>query len=381
MSDHTPSLALPYLLPSQAQKHVIHNEAIRKLDALAQICLKSAGANEPPSDPAEGDTHAIGADPSGAWAGKAGQLAIMQDGAWMFAQPRKGWTGWLADGAMLVVHDGTAWTEAERAPTELHNVTLAGIGTSASEPNRLSVSSPASLFSHAGGGHQMKINKAAENETASMLFQSGWSGHGEIGLSGDNDLALKSSADGANWNVGIRIDAGTGIVSFPCGVRTGSVLQISGRWYAYEDLRWVGFSDSYGAATENYNRTGGTGAEPAVAWSQLGPFLMQGASITGLRGSFRSSSAEVTHIDIRLCFQYGPWDGTWDSNGETIRDTVYSADSVELFDSDMIRHIASFPAYDCPEDGHVIMYIRPHGTLTAVRYVHSSLGLEFTGAG
>ena len=39
----TPNLALPYILASQAQKHVTHNEAIRTLDCLVQLAVESRG--------------------------------------------------------------------------------------------------------------------------------------------------------------------------------------------------------------------------------------------------------------------------------------------------------------------------------------------------
>jgi hypothetical protein len=43
--------------------------------------------------------------------------------------------------------------------------------------NRLSVASPATLlFSHAGQGHQLKLNKAEASDTGTLLFQTGWSG-------------------------------------------------------------------------------------------------------------------------------------------------------------------------------------------------------------
>ena len=36
MPDTTPNLALPFILPAQAQKHVTHNEALQRLDAERQ---------------------------------------------------------------------------------------------------------------------------------------------------------------------------------------------------------------------------------------------------------------------------------------------------------------------------------------------------------
>ncbi|MES2335794.1 MAG: hypothetical protein V4551_14090 [Pseudomonadota bacterium] len=39
MSDITTHLLLPYILASQAQKHVTHNEALRLLDAMVQLSV------------------------------------------------------------------------------------------------------------------------------------------------------------------------------------------------------------------------------------------------------------------------------------------------------------------------------------------------------
>ena len=48
--DETTNLKLPYIAPSQAQKHVTHNEAIRALDALVQLSVTSRKlANAPRS--------------------------------------------------------------------------------------------------------------------------------------------------------------------------------------------------------------------------------------------------------------------------------------------------------------------------------------------
>ncbi|MBA8841896.1 hypothetical protein FHW03_005249 [Ochrobactrum sp. RH2CCR150] len=39
--------------------------------------------------------------------------------------------------------------------------------------NRFAVSSTASLFNNAGAGHQIKLNKQAATDTASLVFQTG----------------------------------------------------------------------------------------------------------------------------------------------------------------------------------------------------------------
>ena len=67
--DTTAKLALPYLLPQQAQKHVTHNEAIRMLDALVQLSVRKRDESDPPAAPTEGDRYALSDAPTGAWAG------------------------------------------------------------------------------------------------------------------------------------------------------------------------------------------------------------------------------------------------------------------------------------------------------------------------
>jgi hypothetical protein len=97
------------------------------------------------------------------------------------------------------------------------------VNTSADSTNRLAVSSSATLLSHEGSDHRVKVNKAAAGDTASLLFQSGWSGRGEIGLMGSDDFGVKVSADGATFHDAVSIDRTSGAVSFPSGVNgTGS---------------------------------------------------------------------------------------------------------------------------------------------------------------
>ncbi|MER2536750.1 MAG: DUF2793 domain-containing protein [Rhizobiaceae bacterium] len=95
--DSTANLALPYILPAQAQKHVTHNEALRALDALVQLSVADRHLATPPATPAEGDRYIVAAGAGDAWSGQAGTIAAFQDGAWAFLPPKKGWIAWVAD--------------------------------------------------------------------------------------------------------------------------------------------------------------------------------------------------------------------------------------------------------------------------------------------
>ncbi|CUI01670.1 peptidase G2 autoproteolytic cleavage domain-containing protein [Leisingera aquaemixtae] len=204
MTQSSPILALPYLMPSQAQKHVTHNEALQLLDALVQLSVEGFDAATPPASPAPGESHALGAAPQAAWAGHAGEIAVWQGEGWLFLPPRPGWRAWGLAEAELRVWDGSAWI---LPPAATQNLARVGVGTAADAANPLAVSGPATLLTHAGAGHQLKVNKAASSDTASVLFQSNWSGRAEMGLAGDDDFSVKLSADGSSWSTALALKA------------------------------------------------------------------------------------------------------------------------------------------------------------------------------
>lgn len=204
MSQTSPRLELPYIQPAQAQKHVTHNEALQTLDSVVQLALLDLDAIDPPVDPAPGDVYALGAVPSGAWDGQGGQLAAWSNEAWHFFVPLDGWRAWnLGTDRAYVFQQGT-W-HAEIA--DLDNLDRIGVGANADAINRLVVSSDATLLTHdANGGHQLKLNKAAQGDTASVVFQTGYDGRAEIGLAGDDALSVKTRAPGGNWAEMLRLD-------------------------------------------------------------------------------------------------------------------------------------------------------------------------------
>ncbi|WP_281995136.1 DUF2793 domain-containing protein [Ruegeria faecimaris] len=210
MSQNSPRLDLPFLQPSQAQKHVTHNEALRALDLIVQLSVASTNASVPPAVPEQGEIHALGANPTGDWAAQPGALAAWLDDAWHFVTPGIGWRTWDEQANRLKIWDGADWSEPQVATQNLDGL---GIATGYDGTNRLSVRSPATLLSHDGAGHQLKINKAAAGDTASLLFQSNWVGHAEMGLSGNTGFSIKVSADGGSWTEALSFDPATGTAS------------------------------------------------------------------------------------------------------------------------------------------------------------------------
>lgn len=209
-----PNLNLPALVPGQAQKHVTVNAAMAVLDALVQIAALTDDLNEPPASPSEGDAHIVGASPSGAWDGQEANIAVYQNGAWQFHTPRSGWRCWRVSDNSLRVFTASGWKPAADYLVEFPKV---GVNASPDNTNRLTVQSAASLFNHDGAGHQLKINKDAETDTASLVFQTAYDGHAEIGLAGNNRLQIRTSPDGSVFSTSVDISEMDGSVAFPQG--------------------------------------------------------------------------------------------------------------------------------------------------------------------
>ncbi|PTX56234.1 uncharacterized protein DUF2793 [Litoreibacter ponti] len=108
----TPSLKLPLVAPSQAQKHVTVNEALARIDAALQLSVVSRVENSPPTLTEEGAVYLV--PPGGgtnAWDGHGGELAFFVNGGWAFLEPLAGWRLYVADEAAYLSFDGVVWQE------------------------------------------------------------------------------------------------------------------------------------------------------------------------------------------------------------------------------------------------------------------------------
>ncbi|WP_255648448.1 DUF2793 domain-containing protein [Pseudorhizobium xiangyangii] len=91
-------------------------------------------------------------------------IATWQDGAWSFLDPREGWRAWFASAGVLKVFSSGSWRDIQSPSAEFDTL---GVNATPDAINRLVVSSGASLFNHAGHGHQIKVNKATSIRAAS----------------------------------------------------------------------------------------------------------------------------------------------------------------------------------------------------------------------
>ena len=232
--DQTSRLALPFIMSGQALKHITHNDALNRLDALVQPVVESTQVTAPPVSPLPGEAWIVPSGATGAWAGHSNEIAAWQAGAWMFHDPAEDWQVFDRASGTLLVFAGTDWVAVASTGAGLPQL---GVNTSADLTNRLAVASAATLLTHDGAGHQLKLNKAAGTDTASLLFQANWSGRAEMGLMGDNDWHIKVSPDGATWTDAITIAANTAELRVagalnPVGDNTQTLGDSGARWAA-----------------------------------------------------------------------------------------------------------------------------------------------------
>lgn len=325
MPDESPILSIPYIMPAQAQKHVTHNEAIRLLDVLVQLVVSDRDRTEPPESPPEDGRHIIAFGATGEWSGRAGQIAVRQDGSWTYVLPRLGWRAFVQSEGQIVIHDGAAWIAPDQSVLRAAQL---GIGATPDDTNRLSVSSLAVLMNHAGTGVQLKLNKAAPAETASLLFQTGFSGRAEMGTVGGDDFQIKVSPDGAVFHEalvcsgadgqvlvpnGLVVDgaltgsAVVGLVSQEFGFSTGAVIErgagASGDYVRFAD----GTQICTVSALETANISASLGAlfrSPSVTWAYPRAFAqppaISGITQTGSAWVVAGAAATSLNVELRL---------------------------------------------------------------------------------
>ncbi|CUH40596.1 hypothetical protein JSE7799_03331 [Jannaschia seosinensis] len=369
MSENTSILELPLIQANQAQKHVTHNEAIRRLDALVQPVAVDLDRTEPPVDPASGDRHLVAAGATGEWAGQDNMIAVREDAAWIFIRPERGWRTHVIAAGADAVFDGAGWQV-----DVLERVDRLGIATGADDTNRLAVAGDATLLTHAGAGHQVKINKATAGDTGSLLFQTGWSGRAEMGCAGSDAFSIKVSQDGGLWRAALVVDPATGAVSFPSGLRSVRQRTFGSRFPCQVDGQWTTCPDPDGTGTDSAGGNAGTGTEPEVDWRWMGVALRAGETVTGLHALLRTA-AEVSRIDLRIVFQCGPETGVWYSDAVTERTVLAASDAVAV-GAAWTAYAPAITSFVAPRDGFLIPFLRPSVAPATASYIQAAMTLD-----
>ena len=105
----TNQFKLPLIDAAQAQKHVTVNEALARLDTVAQLRLVSITQTVPPVTAADGIAYHVPSGAVNAWDGHVGEVAIFANGGWVFISPKLGWVAWIEDAQVRAMFDGTDW--------------------------------------------------------------------------------------------------------------------------------------------------------------------------------------------------------------------------------------------------------------------------------
>ncbi len=116
---------------------------------------------------------------------------------------------------------------------------MIGINATADSTNKLSVKSSALLFDNVGNGVQEKLNKHAAADTASLLYQTNYSGRAELGTTGDDNFHLKVSPDGSAWTEAVVIDKTSGALTLAAGLKLPNASAAAPRDRLQHELRPV----------------------------------------------------------------------------------------------------------------------------------------------
>jgi hypothetical protein len=212
----SPNLKLPEMESRQKRKHEVHNDALYRLDALVQLAVCDRDLATPPASPTAGQSWIVAAAPTGLWSGHANDVAAWQNNGWQFSTPQAGWLAYVADEGAPVVWTGAAWADFFATVRSLQNLTLLGVGTTATTTNPISAKLNNALWvaktvAEGGDGNlRYKLSKENAAATSSLLFQDDFSGRAEIGLTGDDDFHFKVSADGATWFEALQLSRSNG---------------------------------------------------------------------------------------------------------------------------------------------------------------------------
>jgi hypothetical protein len=294
----------------QSQKEVTVNAALRILDAVSNIGVKDKDLNTPPGSPVESDLYIIGPSPTGAWAGRAKQLAVYTGGVWVYIPPKEGVCFWVMDEDVVYVYNGTAWVTLSSGQS-LQNVPMVGINATANSTDKFYLATSSAVQTNVGGSTGYLIDKAATGNNAQTQYSVGLSRRAQMGLIGNDDFTLRVSADDITWNTALTVARATGACKagqpfeipqgsasapaiFPNGDTDSGMYQVAGNILGFS----VGGSEVFRIASGGLSFDGGTTYEKVEVgtWTPL----LQGATTPGTptytynAGTYRKVGSHVT---------------------------------------------------------------------------------------
>lgn len=228
----TTILGLPELEAAQGQKYLTVNQALQRLDALVNLTVFNRTQTAPPGSPSAGHRYIVAATATGAFTGQEGNIAVYIGTNWIFFTPSEGWRAYDQGANQFIIWNGSAWVLAGLSSSALRDdsVTLLGVGATPDTTNRLSVTSPGVLFNRETDDLSVTMNKQSAGDDLQLILQTGFSTRGIIGLIGNDNLAIRVSADGSSFFNALTFTAGSGIATFNDRVRTGDGSAATPAW-------------------------------------------------------------------------------------------------------------------------------------------------------
>lgn len=246
----TNRLVLPLLSAAQAQKHVTVNEALKLLDAIVQAGVIDKDLTAPPGSPTDGDIYIVASGGTSAWVGHDDDIAIYQDGGWVFVTPLNGWLVWVEDEGAINVYSSGSWGALTLASGGA--VGMLGInGATPDATNRLAMNSSGALLNHAGSDMAVTINKAAPGDDAGFYFQDGFETRAVFGLMGDDNFSVRVSSDGINFWPALHVDITTGHIGLGTAGDANNRLTVSGESMLFTNSGDLRFTFSKGATADD----------------------------------------------------------------------------------------------------------------------------------
>jgi len=218
MSDRSANLSMPFIQPSQAQKHITHNQAIEDLDVLVQLTVISASELEPPVNALEGDSYIVPTDAIGDWSDHDGSVATKVVGGWAYKPPRIGWRAFVIGLDRMLVFGASGWSALKN---DLQNLPTLGIGGTADSANPFTARLNSALWTatpeaDGGTGSLLQVvNKETPQDDAGLVFQTGYSTTAIMGTFGTDRFRIAASSDGTSFKDALEIDPDTGAVVQP----------------------------------------------------------------------------------------------------------------------------------------------------------------------
>ena len=120
MTETSPRFQLPFILPGQAQKELFHNEALLRVDLALHPLVEAGPAAAPPALPEDGQCWVVAPGATGAWEGRADQVAMWSDGGWRFLEPVLGMTVWNKAHSLPLRWTTEGWSAGELECSAVH---------------------------------------------------------------------------------------------------------------------------------------------------------------------------------------------------------------------------------------------------------------------